>query len=101
MKMCLENLLQACKNGDLEMVKNLVANGVNVNERIKNMGTPLFVALECSNLEIAKYLLEHEADINMANQKGETPLTGSSETGEHHGACTHAEAGLADAGGSG
>ena len=74
MKMYSEELLQACGEGDLELVKSLIKRGANINEGMKNRGTQLLVACEAGNLDIIKYLVENGADVNLSNTSWSTPL---------------------------
>lgn len=68
------SLVSACGNGDLEAVKVLIARGADVNEIPKGMGylTPLMWAGD--NMEIVDYLLEHGADPNKKDIRGQTAL---------------------------
>jgi len=56
------SLVQAAKNGDLEKVKELIANGADVNMD-NGGGSPLMVAAFNSHLEVVEYLLENGADV--------------------------------------
>ncbi len=62
-------LVQACKNGSLEMVKVLIENGADPNaEPQRNdrlvFGMPLIHACEQSRPDIIEYLLDHGASVN-------------------------------------
>ena len=60
---------------DLAAVKQLVANGANVNAPKPDDGsTPLHWAVFVCNIEIVKVLIDGKADVNAKNKKGETPL---------------------------
>lgn len=61
---------------DLEEVENLIAKGANVNGTEKNSKniTPLFLAVENGNLEIAEMLLNFGAKINARDDEKQTPL---------------------------
>ncbi|MCD6046080.1 MAG: tankyrase-2-like isoform, partial [Gammaproteobacteria bacterium] len=62
-------------HGDLEIVRLLLANGVDNVSRADNDGiTPLHEAVAGGYIEIAKLLLVHGADINLADKAGNTPL---------------------------
>ncbi len=68
-------LFQAIEEGDAKKVKELVANGVDVNEMDRYWATVLIRAIENNKLEIVKILLEAGADPNKQNQSsGEMPL---------------------------
>lgn len=64
-----KELMAAAQNGDLEKIKKLIAQGVNVNSRTfdngKNFHTPLMIALLQDHLAISSYLIEHGADVNV------------------------------------
>jgi hypothetical protein len=60
----IDRLTVAVTNGNLDLVKSLVENGVDVNKLDNDMYTPLFYAVENNQYEIAEYLLEHGADPN-------------------------------------
>ena len=84
----------AIKSGDLARVKTLVEKGVDVNSDIggksdvdPDMGvTPLIGALFKSNTDIAKYLIEHGANVNaraalISGEMTATPLSLASQSG--------------------
>ncbi|XP_051840438.1 ankyrin repeat and SOCS box protein 9 isoform X2 [Antechinus flavipes] len=49
---------EAAKRGHLECVESLVSHGANINENIRHLGTPLYVACENQQIDCAKRLLE-------------------------------------------
>jgi len=69
-------LIEAARNGQLLAVSQLVerhftpVNYQNINEGC----TALAAAVIGGFLEVVKYLVEHGADVNLANLRGETPL---------------------------
>jgi ankyrin repeat protein len=86
-------LMRASIRGDLNGVKKLVASGVNLDEKYIPMQNPkkpakapakptddnrgstaLMFAIKHSNIEIAKYLIEHDANIHLRNRNGATLL---------------------------
>jgi uncharacterized protein len=69
-------LHSAVSNEDLEEVKNLITNGENVNLKDENYSniTPLFLAVENGNAEIAETLLNFGAKINARDVSRQTPL---------------------------
>jgi serine/threonine-protein phosphatase 6 regulatory ankyrin repeat subunit B len=69
-------LLDAAEGGDLPAVKLLVQQGAPVNQRssVKFGWTPLIASIYHYQTNVAVYLIESRADINMADASGETPL---------------------------
>lgn len=69
-------LHRAVSNDDLEEVKNLIMRGENVNQKDENYSfiTPLFLAVENGNIEIAETLLNFGAKINAKDSAKQTPL---------------------------
>eukprot|EP00835_Amoeboradix_gromovi_P003454 NODE_229_length_13800_cov_0.838114.p3 type:complete len:478 gc:universal NODE_229_length_13800_cov_0.838114:1205-2638(+) len=69
-------LLEACRDGDLELAKMLIENkniSVNYNELGKEQ-TPLHLACAEGHLELVKYLLKKGADVNARDFESWTPL---------------------------
>ena len=69
-------LTKAVSNDNVDLVKELIAQGENVNGKDSNYGnlTPLFVAVENGSVEIAKILLEAGAKVNARDKEKQTPL---------------------------
>ena len=71
-------LMIACTFGDVEIVKYLITNGVNVNvkgsSKVVPQVTPLHLAARSGHVEIAKVLINSGANANAADQYGFTPL---------------------------
>ena len=68
-------LLNAAKTGDLAQVKVLMSAGdvdANVIDSFQN--SALLMAVDNRHREVAEYLLEHGADIQLDNKYGYTPL---------------------------
>ena len=73
-------LHEAVLDGDIELVKKLIDNGADVNEKDNNLFTPLHYATqefsskkEC--LEIIKILLHAGSNIEARDANGNTPLS--------------------------
>jgi len=90
----------AASEGDVELVKELLEQGLNVNARDMHGLTPLHVAALKGHTEVAKVLLEHGADVNAREECFEnTPLHLTLEKGHlevvkvllEHGADINAE----------
>ncbi len=60
-------LLTAAKNDQLEVVKYLIENGININFT-QTEYTPLMLASISGHLEMVEWLVEHGADVNVLNQ---------------------------------
>jgi hypothetical protein len=69
-------LFRAVSNDDIEALKELIANGADVNDKDDNYSgiTPLFLAVENGNLATVEMLLEFGAKVNSRNDDRQTPL---------------------------
>ena len=68
-------LCDAVRSGDLQAVKEQLANGVDINAEDSEFGvTALSWAALLDNTEIAKLLIAKGADINAKSRDGSTPL---------------------------
>ena len=56
------------------MVQSLLNKGADVNCRQDDLLTPLHLAAHCCELEVARVLIEHKADVDSQDNEGETPL---------------------------
>lgn len=67
---------RAVDNDDVDEVRKLIADGANVNEKDKGYDdiTPLFIAVENGNVEIAKLLIGAGAKVNVRNSDKQTAL---------------------------
>ena len=72
-------LFDACKNGNIDLVKKLLSYGADVNAKNNDGWTPLHYASRNGHTEIVKLLLEHGVDVNCKNNNGYTPLHLASE----------------------
>lgn len=61
----------AVYNNDMEMVKYLIANGMDINQRDEKGLSPLMVALQESHEEIIELLMNHQADVFQTYRAGE------------------------------
>jgi len=69
------DIFSAVEDGNISKLQSLISAGADVKARTKWDETPLHIAADRGNVEIAKVLLEHGADINVRNNKrGDTPL---------------------------
>jgi ankyrin repeat protein len=67
-------LLSAAAKGDIDTMKSLLAEGVDVNERNKKGKTALMLAAFNNRIEAVKFLLEKGADVNAKDEDGHTTL---------------------------
>lgn len=64
----------AVQNGDLAVIRDLIARGEKVNGKDQGGITPLFIAIEAGSVDAARILLEFGAKVNARNDAKETPL---------------------------
>jgi ankyrin repeat protein len=63
--------------GNLEIVKFILSQGVEIDGKVAYGGTPLLRAMEVDNNDIAEYLIKSGADVNIPNAFGISPMVGS------------------------
>src|SRR5712675_405552 len=68
-------LVEAVKQGRIDVVRALIKQKANVNARMLDGATPLLWAAELDSFEIAAVLTAAGADANAANDFGVTPLS--------------------------
>ncbi|MGL5029615.1 MAG: ankyrin repeat domain-containing protein [Wolbachia pipientis] len=69
---CEPELYQAVSNYDVDKVKSLIENGIDLNERSSNGNTPLHKAIMLENIPVVRLLLINRAKLFIKNKKGET-----------------------------
>ena len=67
-------LLNSAENGDVNLVRSLLARGANIETLDGKSETPLLVAIEANKLDVAKLLLDHGANIEARSGWNSTPL---------------------------
>ena len=79
----MSELIEATINGDLDKVKLLVKNGININfqEEETNQNALMYALSGNTQPEIAKFLIEKGADLNLRDIMGDTCLLYSSTAG--------------------
>ncbi len=69
-----ESLIKAVKKNDLNLIKQLLEKGADINTR-DNMGhTPLMIAARNGNYHTVKFLLTKKPDVNARNKRGANAL---------------------------
>jgi len=74
-------LILASEEGHIEIVKSLLANGDNINEKNEDGNTALIWASRNRHIEIVKYLLANGANVNEKDKDGNTALIWVSKKG--------------------
>lgn len=67
-------LIKAAYEGNLNIVKDLIENGADINYIDEYCGTALHGAANNRNLEMVKYLIEKGADLNLVGLNQDTVL---------------------------
>jgi ankyrin repeat protein len=67
-------LIDAVKNDNIDLVRKLITQGVDVNIKQNDGGTPLMFAAGIGNIDCTKELIAHGADVNVKYGNGMTPL---------------------------
>lgn len=67
-----KDLFAAAAGGNFERVQSLLAQGLNVNDKIEQDRTALMAASFNGNIRIVKLLLSYGADVNLADKLGST-----------------------------
>src|SRR5690349_1663455 len=69
-----QTLFQAIRNNDVSLMKRLLGNGADVNNKGKNNTTPLMYAAAFGTIDSMRLLIEGGADVNARNTFGATAL---------------------------
>lgn len=67
-------LSHAVENGQLTKVRQLLGQGMDINQKDDDGLTPIMVAAKAGQIEIAKYLIKHGANINFYNFSDENAV---------------------------
>lgn len=68
-------LLEAAEVGDLETIRRLILGGVDVNAQYESAETPLHLASCNDHIDVVRFLLENNADVNAKSSNiPQTPL---------------------------
>ena len=76
-------LFKTCRKGDIEAVKQHLAAGTDVNEKVSGGRTPLHRAASLGHKEIAELLIAKGADVNAKEWDGRTPLNEAARWGHN------------------
>ena len=68
------SIYDAANDGNIEAVKQHLADGADVNAKNDFGSTPLIAAALKGHKEIAELLISQGADVNAKNNRGQTPL---------------------------
>lgn len=81
----------ASRNQHLNIVKELILNGANINALDKQCRSPLHAAVSLDlcmgseeNLQVVQYLVDHGADLTIQDSEGFTPIHHASKSGRVH-----------------
>jgi len=75
------DLRNAAKEGNVELMQQLIKRGVSVNSESKYGLRPLHVAAQNGQTAAAEFLVANGADVNAQTKSGESPLHASSKHG--------------------
>ena len=65
---------QAAKDGKIEVIKELLKKGINIDSQAQDKSTALHYAVSFKQEDVVRYLVENGASVNCANARGLTPL---------------------------
>lgn len=69
-----ESMREACADGDLDLVAELLDQGAGVNDQSIKGVTPLHACVFASNVELAQLLISHGADHMQSDEDGMAPI---------------------------
>lgn len=75
-------LFTAVQEGNFKEVKNLIAQGADVNAKDINEKTPLHFAAQSGNIKMAKFLLKNGVELEAKDDGNSTPLYYAAATGK-------------------
>ena len=83
-KAAAQELLKACEQGNLEVVKGLLEKDVNVNSEDEYGSTALIIAISNGHTEIAELLIVNGANVNTKANNGTTALMSAAEFDQYN-----------------
>ncbi|MCB2092767.1 MAG: ankyrin repeat domain-containing protein, partial [Alphaproteobacteria bacterium] len=69
-----DKLIKASRNGDIEIIDQLIKSGVDINYQDKFGSSPLIEAVRGNQTSVVKFLLDHKADPNLKDKAGDTAI---------------------------
>lgn len=58
----------------LDVLRSLIENGADINASTADNCTPLMIAIEKGNINVATFLIEHGANVDLKDDRGDTAL---------------------------
>jgi ankyrin repeat protein len=74
MEQNLDKWLDAAQNGNLDLIKRMIKDGIDINIQDEYGWTALQLASRKGHLDVVKFLIEYGADLNAQNDDGWTAL---------------------------
>ncbi len=87
------SLWDAARTGNISMLKEHLAKGMDVNAKDEGGGTALSLATLAGHTEAVEFLIEKDADVNLSGNDGSAPLHGAAFLGQEGAAKLLVEAG--------
>lgn len=75
-------LVEAARYGDIDEVRELLAQGLHFNSQDTQGRTALHMAAANGHMDVVQYLISHGADVNIENDEKNTPLHWAALNGE-------------------
>lgn len=66
-------LCEACARGDVRLVQGLLEQGANIDGKNENRDTPMHVAIQANQVEVASLLMDSGADLEGAHSSAKLP----------------------------
>ena len=87
------SLWDAARTGNISMLKEHLAKGMDVNAKDEGGGTALSLATLAGHTKAVEFLIEKDADVNLSGNDGSAPLHGAAFLGQEGAAKLLVEAG--------
>lgn len=71
---CKDNIHRASIKGDVKVVRILISEGQDINQRNRKGKTPIFLAIKNNKVEVVKVLIDNGADLTLQDEYIATPL---------------------------